>query len=139
MHPDQISEVKAWFAKACEDLRAAEHDLTADPPLMSDIAFHCQQTIEKAIKGFLVFKGKTFDRTHDLDELAESAVECDPLLSEVLQPAKELTVYATMYRYPGADDLTLDDLVDDLALAKRVFFNLLGKLPPEADPTQRIR
>jgi HEPN domain-containing protein len=134
MQPDLIIEVKAWFSKASNDLRAADLDLTADPPLLDDIAFHCQQAIEKSIKGFLVAKRKTFKKVHDLDELSRTAIECDVSLEPILQPAMELTVYATMYRYPSVEELTLNDLKDDLVLAKKVYGEILSRLPAEVNP-----
>ena len=44
-----------WLDKALTDLQAARILLTwdGDP---STIAFHCQQAIEKALKGYLLFK-----------------------------------------------------------------------------------
>ena len=34
------AETQAWLAKASTDLRAAEHDLHAIPPLLEDSLFH---------------------------------------------------------------------------------------------------
>jgi hypothetical protein len=44
MPPDPllVIETKAWFTKAANDIRAAEHEFTAVPPLLGDIVFHCQ-------------------------------------------------------------------------------------------------
>ena len=50
----RIEETRAWLHKASEDLRAADLELTADPPLVMDIVFHAQQASEKAMKGFLL-------------------------------------------------------------------------------------
>jgi uncharacterized protein (DUF2342 family) len=41
--PARVADVRAWLAKAAEDLRAAAHDLRAAPPLVGDAAFHSQQ------------------------------------------------------------------------------------------------
>ena len=51
--PFLIAETQAWFIKAANDLRAADHEFSAVPPLLDDIVFHCQQAAEKAMKGFL--------------------------------------------------------------------------------------
>ncbi|MDR0598605.1 MAG: HEPN domain-containing protein, partial [Treponema sp.] len=37
------------------------------------ICFHCQQAAEKYLKGFLVFKGIEFPKTHDLAALLKLA------------------------------------------------------------------
>ncbi|MCC7293484.1 MAG: HEPN domain-containing protein [Phycisphaerales bacterium] len=39
--------------KAHNDLRAARHMLTANPPFTEEAAFHSQQAAEKSLKGFL--------------------------------------------------------------------------------------
>ena len=51
--PLLVAETKSWFIKAANDLRAAVHEFSAEPPLLGDIVFHCQQAAEKAMKGFL--------------------------------------------------------------------------------------
>jgi HEPN domain-containing protein len=53
MQPDpaRIDETRGWLQKAAKDLRAASHDLEAVPPLVDDVAFHCQQAVENA-QGF---------------------------------------------------------------------------------------
>ncbi len=70
MSPDKFSEIRGWLVKALDDVRGAEVDLAANPPLSGDALFHCQQAVEKALKGFLTFHDRPFRKTHDLDELA---------------------------------------------------------------------
>jgi hypothetical protein len=38
--PLLVAETKAWLCKAALDIHAAEHDLTALPPLFADAVFH---------------------------------------------------------------------------------------------------
>ncbi len=74
MQPDpaHIAETRAWFFRAAEDLRAADHEFTAVPPLLADIAFHCQQAAEKAFNGFLTWHNDPFRYTHSLEEIGEA-------------------------------------------------------------------
>ena len=37
--PTRVADTEAWLSKAKEDLRAAEFELTAKPPLTADIVF----------------------------------------------------------------------------------------------------
>lgn len=53
--PARLADTRGWLAKARADLRAAEHEFQATPPLLDDIVFHCQQAAEKALKGFLAY------------------------------------------------------------------------------------
>ncbi len=54
MPPDSVraADTRGWLARARMDLRGAEVDLAASPPLCGDAAFRCQQAIEKALKAF---------------------------------------------------------------------------------------
>ena len=45
--PARVSDTKAWLHRAATDLRAAALDLAADPPVLDDLVFHCQQSVEK--------------------------------------------------------------------------------------------
>jgi len=67
MRPETVAEARAWFQKAANDLRGADIDLAANPPLIEDALFHCQQAAEKSMKGFLAVNEKVFRKTHDID------------------------------------------------------------------------
>jgi hypothetical protein len=60
LDPARIAETKSWFEKAASDLRAADHDLIATPPLTDDVVFHAQQAAEKAMKGYLSWHDQPF-------------------------------------------------------------------------------
>jgi hypothetical protein len=59
-------EVEAWMDRARLDLRAARVDIDADPPLLADAAFHCQQAVEKALKALLTRHDHAFAKTHTI-------------------------------------------------------------------------
>lgn len=94
-------EVGAWMQKAESDIRGAQVDMGAVPPLIEDALFHCQQAVEKAMKAFLTANDVSFRKTHDLDELAIACEEIDDSLKETLVPARNLSVFAWEFRYPG--------------------------------------
>lgn len=54
LDPLRLAEARAWLARAAEDLRAAEFEMTARPPLLGHVLFHAQQLVEKTMKAFLV-------------------------------------------------------------------------------------
>ena len=70
--------------RANDDLRGAEIDLAAAPPLLGDAAFHCQQAAEKALKGLLTWHDREFRKTHDLVELGGQCVAIDASLEPIL-------------------------------------------------------
>jgi HEPN domain-containing protein len=57
LDPELVAETQAWFAKALNDLRAAEALAATSPPLFDEATFHCQQAAEKTPKGFLTWHG----------------------------------------------------------------------------------
>jgi HEPN domain-containing protein len=119
MGSEKLQEVKAWLAKADNDLRGAEVDLAAYPPLTEDALFHCQQASEKAMKAFLTAQDTPFRKTHDLDELALACERIDASLKSALDPARDLTVFAWEFRYPGAEDIPPESEAHDaLRLAR---------------------
>jgi len=101
MQPEKMAEVRAWLTKEADDLRGADLDLAAAPPLIKDALFHCQQAAEKAMKGFLTAHDRIFRKTHDLNELAMACEALDQGLKEALLAARDLTVFAWEFRYPG--------------------------------------
>ena len=64
MQPDdlRLKDTQDWLARSDEDLRNAEHDLTAVPPFVRDALFHAQQAVEKACKGFLAWHDQPFPK-----------------------------------------------------------------------------
>jgi HEPN domain-containing protein len=102
MQPDaRAKEVGAWLSRAELDLRAAKVDLGADPPLLADAAFHCQQAVEKALKALLTHHDHLFRQTHDIGELGLACLEHEPSLEALLRESAPLTEYAWRFRYPG--------------------------------------
>lgn len=83
--------VKAWLIKATHDLAAAEK-LGQDPDSCLDVAiYHCQQAVEKALKGFLAFYDEDFSKTHDLRALTAQSYQF-----ETTTPI--CSTYASTYR-----------------------------------------
>ena len=82
---ERVAEARSWFSKASEDLRAADFEFTAEPPLTADIVFHVQQAVEKAIKGFLSWHDRPFRKTHNLVEIGQAATAVDPGLEPSLR------------------------------------------------------
>jgi HEPN domain-containing protein len=123
--------VDLWFKKAGRDLRFSKAALTLEEQFFDEIVFHCQQSAEKSIKGFLTFHKVPFGKTHDIGELLLSVAKVDSELSKLLESSKILSKYAVAIRYPDAQglDTAIDrDAVDRcLALAESVFVELSAR------------
>jgi HEPN domain-containing protein len=133
--PALVEETNAWLRRAATDLRAASFERGATPPLTADIVFHAQQAVEKSLKAFLVWHGRTFRKTHSIEEIGEQCLAIDATLRPLVDRAVPLTEYAWRFRYPGdADDPPSQEADEALAIATEVHQAVLTRLPAETRP-----
>ena len=133
--PLRAIDTRSWLAKAQVDLRSADADLAAAPPILGDALFHCQQAVEKALKAFLTWQDTPFPKTHDLVALGGACVRFDATLEPLLRSAAPLTEYAWKFRYPGdVPEPTRQETDRAVALASQVVTAIGARLPPEAKP-----
>ena len=95
------SLVHNWLMKSRRDLLSAKRLARGADPYFDTAIYHCQQSVEKAVKGWLVFHDRSFEKTHDLRLLVTQASEVDGKFSNWLDVAVQVSPYATAYRYPG--------------------------------------
>jgi HEPN domain-containing protein len=130
-----LTDTKAWLAKASNDLRAAGVGLKAEPMLLEDALFHCQQAIEKSFKAFLTFHDRPFRKTHNLEEIGEACLEIDRDLLTVVNEAVPLSEYAWAFRYPGEPEIPdIGEAQDAFRVATQVYQSILQRVPLEAHP-----
>lgn len=92
-------QYEIFLIKAKQDLVLVEQ-IKNNPDIASEIKyFHLQQSVEKALKSLLSFKGVEFPKTHDLEDLIELAEERQIKLPEYINTLTELTPYAVEFRY----------------------------------------
>lgn len=133
--PARVADTKAWLSKAAVDLRAAEHDRTAEPPITEDIVFHAQQLVEKSLKAFLCWHDVPFRKTHNLIEIGEACATIDASLEQLLKSTASLTEYAWKYRYPGEMETPPTREADEaMNIALAVHKAILARLPRETHP-----
>jgi hypothetical protein len=100
----RVADTRGWLLKAADDLRGAEIDLAAVPPLTGDAAFHCQQAAEKALKA----------------------------LEPLCRRAERLSTFAWIFRYPGdLEDPPVEEVVEALVVARDVHNAVIARLPAE--------
>jgi HEPN domain-containing protein len=104
--PDPLARwhaVERWLRVAERDRRGVLACLGADPPLCDGAAFHCQQAVEKLLKGFLTVAGKRGGKTHSLEQLGALAQASFPDIAELVAAAHDWSKWAWIYRYPEED------------------------------------
>ena len=93
-----------WLESARRDLRLSRLALTEEETA-GGACFHAQQAIEKALKGFLIFRGLPLERTHQASELARMCVNEDHGLSPCITAAQVVEDYYISTRYPDANNV----------------------------------
>jgi HEPN domain-containing protein len=97
---------------ADKDLYAAEILLNDDYPLTNIVVFHCQQTIEKYLKAYLIERNVPLIKTHDL-------IKLNGLIEEIKDlgiDEKKLIIINEVYtesRYPSDLGLLPDGIPSD--------------------------
>ena len=131
------SEAKAWMVKAWRDLETARRAADGEPPFFDVAVYHCQQSAEKAVKAFLVHHNKPYEKTHDIEVLADLAGEVDSAFSQLADAADALTPYATRFRYPNATfavEPQPAEYREAWQQAKTIYDFVLNRLPKDAHP-----
>lgn len=97
-----------WFIMAQKDIKSAkilfEHD--ADNEM---VCFHCQQAIEKYLKGYLIFKIGELQEGHSLVKLCKKAMVYDKIFSKYLKDLAFVNTFYIETRYPAVDPLVVSD------------------------------
>ena len=119
--------VRRWEVRARSDRRSAEALLALDPPEKGDVAFHCQQAVEKLLKGFLVLAAKRARKTHSLKELGALATVSFPQISDLLAEAQGWSDWVFVWRYPS-DNAPAEPEEDELRRALAVIDALAAQL-----------
>jgi len=124
--------VSNWLIKAKHDLLAAKK-LSGDGEIYGDIAiYHCQQSAEKAVKGFLILHNQNFPRTHDIRLLIQLAIAINPSFEAYQETSELLTPYAIEFRYPSdVMEPTSEELEEALQKAEELFNFVISLLPNE--------
>lgn len=95
-------------------------------------AFHCQQCIEKALKGYILFMTGNHTDGHNLTFLCRSAVKKDKKFNEWLDESASLNRYYIETRYPtdvGFDvsDIELERVYKMAEDMYRFIFSVISK------------
>ena len=97
-----------WFQFAEMDFQTAMHLYkNMYPPPREIICFHCQQAVEKLLKGLLVHFGQEIVKTHDLTLLVSLLQNFIDLSDEEKKICAKLSLYAVETRYPH--ELLIED------------------------------
>jgi len=95
------SLILEWFVFAESDLTSAEHLLSKRPQPWELICYLSEQSAEKFLKGYLVYRGIIDPpKIHNLDTLCEKCGDFDDRFEEIIKQCSVLTRYGVQPRYP---------------------------------------
>ena len=117
--------VHSWLVKAAHDLETAKIVSSHLPDFDDVIAFHCQQSIEKSLKGYLIFLDIEYKPVHDLGYLVNLIITKDDSFDTYFEDIDRISRYAVQIRYPDTIiRLTKSQIVESINLSE-VIFNLV--------------
>ncbi|GBU20522.1 hypothetical protein R80B4_00400 [Fibrobacteres bacterium R8-0-B4] len=103
--------VGEWIYLAQMDYdHASKSAETFHPAPVEIICFHCQQSTEKILKGYLAANGETPIKTHDLTALIERCKRYLPAFDNYAEQCDKLTAYNSDTRYPPKLSLNESDM-----------------------------
>ena len=73
------------------------------------VAFHCQQAIEKALKGFILYHIHELEEGHSLSFLCKKALNIDLKFKACLENCAFVNQYYIETRYPADNPLIVSD------------------------------
>jgi len=113
--------------KAIRDLKSAkillEHDCGNDY-----VAFHCQQTIEKALKAMILYLYATLETGHSLLYLCKKVIEKHKEFSKYIDGCMFVSQYYIETRYPNENSIkvTNEEAEKCIDIAETVLNNVIS-------------
>ena len=121
MDENAKKEWLSWISRAINDYMSAKKLFSGNDKYLDTAVFHCQQSVEKILKSFLVYKEIKFEKIHSIVYLIDKCVKIDGSFKKWYQSAEILTPYATVFRYPGDYSLPeIEDVEEALFFAKEI-------------------
>ena len=120
---------REWLSKSKSDLDAArllydyDHDLSL-------VAFHCQQAVEKSLKGFILALSGKLVSGHSLLTLVKVAESIDSDFAELKRDCSYLNQYYIETRYPPdiPFEITKSESEECLKIAESILTLIFKKL-----------
>jgi HEPN domain-containing protein len=114
-------EIRQWIIKADHDLGTAKVTYLHIPEYLDTVTFHCQQSVEKYLKAYLIYLEIRFQFSHDLIYLLDLISQKDTDFKHFYDQLSELQSYAIEVRYPNETIyLTNNKVKDSISISKNI-------------------
>lgn len=107
---NNLDIAQEWFDIAELDLSSAKYLQTMQPTPIEIICYHCQQSVEKYLKGYLALNEHEIVKTHDLLILNKLCMNYDIEFKDLKEECLRLTDFGVNIRYPYPMDLNESDM-----------------------------
>jgi HEPN domain-containing protein len=108
---NQTNTPQEWHILAERDFTVAEYLASNMRPIPTEIiCFHCQQAVEKYLKGVITLQGEEPPYTHDLAVLCKLCEKHLPEFSKILTSCSIITQFGVQPRYDNAMNVTESDM-----------------------------
>jgi HEPN domain-containing protein len=98
------------------------------PKPLEIICYHCQQSVEKALKAYICACGKEVTKTHELGLLCRKCAESDESFKDYLDECAALEVYVTQTRYPNRIEIEEYNAKQALLQTKIIYEHVSEKI-----------
>jgi HEPN domain-containing protein len=112
---------KEWLEMAKKDMKSA-HILFEHEADFGIVCFHCQQTLEKYLKGYLIFKTGLLEQGHNLIKLCRKAASYDKSFNELIKDCSFVNTFYIETRYPAEDPLSItnEDVLECFSILEKI-------------------
>jgi HEPN domain-containing protein len=112
-----MERYKSWIDRAKSSYELAK--MTGNIEIYyEDLCYQAQQSVEKGLKGLLIYYGVEPEFTHNI-EILLNGLEKYTIIPEDVKQAMKLTVYAVQTRYPGEyEEITKEEYSESIKIAK---------------------
>ena len=118
---DKHEELRQWFSLAEQDLSIAKNSaITMHPIPVERICNLCQQSVEKALKGYLFLNDVEFPKIHDLRILLTMCVNLNPDFANFRKQMIYLNNFGVLPKYPNELQITEDDAKNAIRFAEEI-------------------
>lgn len=126
---DKQEIIKSWIVKGDHDLGTVKLTYKHIPEYRDIIGFHCQQAVEKYLKGYLIFLDIDFEHKHSLVYLLDLISSKDKFSDKYYTMATKIQNYAVEIRYPEVIiEPTDKELQDAINIADKFRKIILSKI-----------
>jgi HEPN domain-containing protein len=116
----KINDVIEWIQIAEDDLYSAKILYEQARKPYEIICYHCAQSVEKYLKGFLTYNDIIPEKTHNLLLLLELCIEKDNNFENIRTECSLLNRFANEIRYPHRIEISNEDANRSINAVERI-------------------